>query len=109
VNSGKVFLNSLGEPYNVVSTVFKDAVDRAIIEKFHFQDLLQILASRLVVADVDRRTMQTLMGHKSINMTLCHAQVEPAHLKKAVAVLNALDRHDNFHDAPPFAGNQETS
>jgi len=40
VNSGKVFLNSLGEPYTVASIVFKDAVDRAKIENFHCHDLL---------------------------------------------------------------------
>jgi len=99
-NSGKVFLNSLGEPYKLVSTVFKDAVGRAKIENFHFHDLRHTFASRLVMAGVDLRTIQALMGHKSINMTLRYAHLAPEHLKKAVEVLDTLKSHDNFHDTP---------
>ena len=93
-------MNSLGEPYKLVSTVFKDAVDRAKIENFHFHDLRHTFASRLVMAGVDLRTIQALMGHKSINMTLRYAHLAPEHLKKAVEVLDTLKSHDNFHDTP---------
>ena len=54
----------------------------------------------LVMAGVNLRTIQALMGHKSINMTLRYADLAPEHLKKAVEVLDALKSHDNFHDTP---------
>ena len=40
--------------------------------------------SRLVMAGVDLRTVQELMGHKTIAMTCRYAHLAPAHLREAV-------------------------
>jgi hypothetical protein len=41
-------------------------------------------ASRLVMAGVDLRTVQQLMGHKAIGMTLRYAHLAPEHQLSAV-------------------------
>jgi len=99
-DSPYVFLNSQGEPYKLVSTVFDDAVDRSGIPDFHFHDLRHTFASRLVMAGVDLRTVQVLMGHKTISMTLRYAHLAPEHLKKAVEALDRVKSHNNFHNTP---------
>ena len=80
-NTGNVFLNSNGEAYRLVSTVFDEAVERANITDFHFHDLRHTFASRLIMAGVDLRTVQVLMGHKTINMTLRYSHLSPDHLR----------------------------
>ena len=104
-----VFLNSLGEPYKLVSTVFDDAVERARIQDFNFHDLRHTFASRLVMAGVDLRTVQILMGHKTINMTLRYAHLAPEHLKKAVEALNRGKSHNDFHNTPHLSNTKKAA
>jgi site-specific recombinase XerD len=86
-----------------VRTGFEHAVERANISDFHFHDLRHTFASRLVMAGVDIRTVQELLGHKTISMTLRYAHLSPDHKRKA---MEALERwfsgksHANFHDTP---------
>ena len=98
--SSKLFLNRHGEAYKLATTVFNDAIRRAGIENFHFHDLRHTFASRLVMRGVDLRTIQALMGHKTINMTLRYAHLAPDHLKRAVEVLDNEKSHNNFHNTP---------
>ena len=98
-DSPYVFLNSRGKPYKLVSTVFDEAVERAGIEDFHFHDLRHTFASRLAVR-VDLTSVQVLMGHKTINMTLRYAHLAPDHLKKAVESLDRGKSPINFHNTP---------
>jgi len=44
-------------------------------------------ATRLVMAGVDLYTVKTLLGHKTIQMTMRYAHLAPGHLKQAVEVL----------------------
>ena len=48
---------------------FEPAIRDAKIRKFSWHCLRHTFASRLVMAGVDLRTVQELMGHKSIQMT----------------------------------------
>jgi hypothetical protein len=52
------------------------------------------------MAGVDLRTIQALMGHKAINMTLRYAHLAPDHLKKAIEALDTEKSHNNFHNTP---------
>jgi integrase len=63
---------------------FEDAVKEAGIKNFRYHDLRHTFASRLVMAGVDIRTVQTLMGHRTIQMTLRYSHLSPAHLREAV-------------------------
>ncbi len=105
--SPQVFLNSHREAYRLVSTVFENAVERAEIENFHFHDLRHTFASRLVMAGIDLRTVQVLMGHKTINMTIRYAHLAPEHLKRAIEVLDREKSPINFHNTPDLWGTQK--
>jgi site-specific recombinase XerD len=73
---------------NYLHRVFLPAVKRAGIRGFRWHDLRHTFASRLVMKGVDLRTVQELMGHKTIAMTLRYAHLSPAHRLDAVQRLN---------------------
>src|SRR5439155_25425729 len=72
------------DPKNFVRRVFVPALQRARIQNFHWHDLRHTFASRLVMAGVDLRTVQTLMGHESIEMTIRYSHLTPEHQQDAV-------------------------
>lgn len=66
---------------------FEDAVEKAGLSDFRWHDLRHTFASRLVMAGVDLRTVQELMGHRNISMTVRYAHLAPAHQLAAVEKL----------------------
>jgi integrase len=81
---GPIFLGRSGERLFGPRHWFEDAVKKAGLQNFTWHDLRHTFASRLVMADVDIRTVAELMGHKSIQMTMRYAHLAPEH--KLVAV-----------------------
>jgi integrase len=63
---------------------FEKAVKEAGIRNFTWHCLRHSFASRMVLAGVDLRTIQELMGHKTISMTVRYAHLAPAHQLAAV-------------------------
>jgi site-specific recombinase XerD len=59
-----------------------------MISDFTFHDLRHTFASRLVMAGVDLPTVQNLLGHKTIAMTLRYTHLSSDHKQRAV---NALE------------------
>jgi len=82
-----VFCKKNGERYGNVRKAFEGARKRAGIVDFRFHDLRHTFASHLVMAGVDLKTVQELLGHKSFEMTLRYAHLSPDHKKAALDIL----------------------
>ncbi len=76
----------MGKPVKNIKTSFRTAVKRAGLN-LRFHDLRHTYASWLVMAGVDIRTIQELLGHASIRMTSRYSHLAPSHLRKAVMKL----------------------
>ena len=63
---------------------FPGVCENAKIKDFTWHCLRHTFASRLVMAGVDLRTVQELMGHKSIVTTTRYAHMSPKHQAEAV-------------------------
>jgi integrase len=73
------------EPRRWFESVLKDAK----VANFSWHCLRHTFASRLVMADVNIRTVADLMGHKTIQMTMRYAHLAPKHTMAAVERLDA--------------------
>ena len=87
-----VFASATGgtplDSQNFVNRVFVKALRGARIDDFTWHCLRHTFASRLVMAGVDLRTVQELLGHKTMAMTLRYAHLSPGHQLDAVRRLD---------------------
>jgi Site-specific recombinase XerD len=86
-DSSYVFCHKSGKPYYNVRKSFDATLKKCDIIDFRFHDLRHTFASQLVMMGIDLKTIQELMGHKSIEMTLRYSHLSPDHKKKAVEIL----------------------
>jgi integrase len=63
---------------------------KAEIENFRFHDCRHTFGTRLGMAGVDLRTIQELMGHKDIKMTMRYSHPTPEHKRRAVEILDGV-------------------
>ncbi|MFH1930130.1 MAG: tyrosine-type recombinase/integrase [Pseudomonadota bacterium] len=87
-NGEFVFADKKGSPYGSVKKSFATALDKAKIKDFRFHDLRHTFGSYLVMQGVDLKTIQQIMGHKDINMTMRYAHLSSEHVQKAVETLD---------------------
>lgn len=73
------------EPRRWFEPILKDAK----VANFSWHCLRHTFASRLVMAGVDIRTVQELLGHKTIGMTVRYSHLAPKHTLAAVERLDA--------------------
>jgi integrase len=66
---------------------FPEACEAAKVPNFTWHCLRHTFASRLVMAGVDIRTVQELMGHRSIVTTMRYAHLAPGHQAAAVELV----------------------
>lgn len=66
---------------------FKTALIKSGIKDFRFHDLRHTFASYLAMSGCNLKTIQELMGHKDIKMTMRYAHLSKAHLEEAVEKL----------------------
>jgi site-specific recombinase XerD len=85
--TGPVIRNADGGALTSPRYWFEPAVRRAKLRSFSWHCLRHTFASRLVMAGVDLRTVQELMGHKSIQMTVRYSHLTPKHTLAAVEML----------------------
>lgn len=83
-NDSFLFTKPGGRRLRDIKSSFKGAVKRANIKNFRFHDLRHTFASHLVMQGSDFKTVQELMGHKTIQMTLRYSHLSPDHKRKAV-------------------------
>jgi integrase len=85
--TGPVIRNREGEPLAGPRYWFEPALRKAKVRSFSWHCLRHTFASRLVMVGVDLRTVQELMGHKSISMTVRYSHLAPKHTLAAVQLL----------------------
>lgn len=86
------------DPHNFTQRIFLPAVRKAGIDDFRWHDLRHTFASRLVMKGTDLRTVQDLMGHKTITMTQRYAHLSPEHQREAVQRLADEESTDTKTD-----------
>lgn len=82
-----------------ICTAFERAVERAKLENFQVQDSRHTFASWLVMTGISLQAVKGLPGHSSLTMTMRYAHLSPAHLREAVAKLDARAGADGLTPA----------
>ena len=85
-----VFTDKTGKPIKNIDHAFEGARKRAKLKDFRFHDLRHTFASHLVMNGVDIRTIQILLGQKTIAMTLRYSHLSDKTLKDAVDKLKLI-------------------
>ncbi len=67
---------------------FERIAEKAKIFDARFHDLRHTFGSHLVMKGVDLKTVQELLGHHDIKMTMRYAHLAPEHKKQAIKVLD---------------------
>lgn len=79
-----------GKPIKDIKRAFNSALRRAGVKKFVFHDLRHTFATNLVMKGFDLRTVQELLGHQSIMMTMRYSHPTPEHKMKAVKSMESF-------------------
>ena len=87
---------------------FKHAIEAAVIEDFRFHDLRHTFASHLVMNGVDIKTVQELLGHASVTMTMKYSHLAPDHRTRAIKTLDTAYQTDTKTDTVENSGNGQS-
>ena len=82
-----IFIGKDNKPYTNVRKSFDAALKKCDIIDFKFHDLRHTFCSQLVMAGVDIKTVQELVGHKTPEMTHRYAHLSPTHKRSAIELL----------------------
>jgi integrase len=88
-HNGRIFLSKYGRDLNDPRAWFGLALEEAKVKNFRWHDLRHTFISRLVMKDVNLRTVQELAGHKTISMTTRYAHLAPEHNQAAIEKLDS--------------------
>jgi len=77
-----------------LTMAFRRAARRAGIVNLTFHDLRHDFASQLAMRATGLRTIQTLLGHRDIRMTLRYSHLSDESLRTAVAQVEGMDLDD---------------
>jgi len=106
-----VFSKETGEKRLYVEDCFKSALRRAGIEDFRFHDLRHTAASLYASRGCDLITLQHLLGHKSIQMTMRYAHLLPSSHEKTRKIMQEFwgEVGDTKSDTGIFRANEKIS
>lgn len=90
VESEYVFTGKAGKPLTDIKHSYQTALKKAEIYNANFHTLRHTFASQLAMAGVDITSIQALMGHKTLKMTLRYSHLSPGHKTKAVMKLDQI-------------------
>ncbi len=88
--SDYVFAAGNGSPFGDVKKGFCSAVKKAGIKDFCFHDLRHTFGSHMVMQGVDMKTVQQVLGHKDIRMTMRYSHLSPEYVQDAMERLDTL-------------------
>jgi len=74
----------------MVSTAFKRLCNGIGIKDFHWHDLRHCTGSYLAMNGCNLRTIQELLGHADVRMTVRYSHLSPEHLQNAVNTLDSI-------------------
>ena len=89
-NGEYVFPNRDGLPFGDIKKSFSSALKQAKIEDFRFHDLRHTFGSHMIMQGVDLRTVQQVMGHKDIKMTMRYSHLSPEYVQEAMERLDSV-------------------
>lgn len=93
-----VFINpKTGTKLTEFKRSFATALKKAGIRDFRFHDLRHTFASQLIMKGADLKTVQELLGHKDITMTLRYSHLSQAHKIEAIKLLDKKFYHNFYH------------
>jgi integrase len=101
VGAAFVFKRPDGSAWNVVDIQRAFAVAKklsGIRPGLRLHDLRHTFASWLAIRGVPLRTIQELLGHADVRMTIRYAKLSPAHLRDAVSVIGSVLRERNGNE-----------
>ncbi len=70
-------------------------------QDFHFHDLRHTFASQAVMNGADLASLQKVLGHANLTMTMRYSHLSKEHLIKTVNIIGNLFRnplYDSLHD-----------
>ena len=108
IESIYVFTDENGNPYKGVKRSYNTALRNAEIYGATFHTLRHTFASHLVMAGVDLPSVQELLGHKSLNMTLRYSHLAPEHKTRAVKKLDEVFKNTEEKDFSSHFGSHFT-
>lgn len=76
-------------------------VEKAGLENFHWHDCRHHFASKAVMPGVDLRTLQQLLGHKTLQMVVRYSHLSQSHELAAVEKLCEMNRADEVENKEP--------
>lgn len=94
-----LFPSRTGRPYSVdgIRSIFYRARDRAGLRPFTVHDLRRTAATRMLRAGVPIPTIQQILRHKSLEMTMRYLGVTQSSLQAAVDAIDKLDMAHERH------------
>jgi integrase len=101
---GPVFTTEKGaDPLKNPRYWWDSVLDRAGVKDFHWHDLRHTFASRCIMAGVDLRTLQQLLGHKTLQMVVRYSHLSQSHELAPVEKLCNVGGEDEPSNKEPDA------